>query len=52
MSEQKELTEQELTDLKKMFAEAKQKNAALSEEERDRAIIVDDHCCAGESSED
>lgn len=48
MSEQKELTEQELSDLKKMFAEAKQKNAALSEEERDRAIIVDDHCCAGE----
>ena len=51
MSEQKELIEQELTDFKKMVEDAKQKNATMTQEEIDRSIIDDDHCCAGESSE-
>ena len=51
MSEQKELTEQELTDFKKMVEDAKQKIANTPQDEIEQTIIDDDHCCAGESTE-
>lgn len=49
MITQKELTEQELAELKKMVADAKQKIAKMTQEEIDQDIMNDDHCCAGET---